>query len=174
VKNDQDLHKNKIIIIFFMKIEQVHKEQLSSLLNFTLIILDSNIFVKGHGNAKLLTILAGKLGRFKARLIVPRIVLYEVAKVTHNTQDRIIQKIKKIFRNCLTLEQTKDITQESRTLETKFYECHRPDSVVLATAKTVDAVLVTYDQKLLRTAIIEGVRAYTPREFLRHWSIEVS
>ena len=138
-----------------------------------LVILDSCVYVedkKCYG--RILTTLAGKLRKYKLRLVIPRIVLYEVSKVTHTQQQLVIKKILKIFKQFKTLEKTSEIEQESRKLETKYFECHRSDSVILATTKAMDATLVTLDRKLLRTAEIEGVQAYHLKDFIKNWRIE--
>ena len=153
-----------------MKQVQLQKEK--SLANKRPIILDSCIYVEDKKcSGRILTTLSSKLRQNKLQLVLPRIVIYEVAKVTKNQQQLVIQKIIKSFKKITQVEKTNSVELESKRLETKYYECYRSDSVILATAKAVDAVLVTYDQKLLRTALLEDVRAYTPKEFLRHWSV---
>jgi len=136
------------------------------------IILDSNGHItKGHQATHLLTILAGKMGRYNAKLVLPRIVLKEVSKVTRTSQNKILKRIFKIYNKTLLLADNDKIRAEAKRLETHFYECHSADSVILATAKIMFGILITNDRKLLRTAELEGVQAYSVKEFLKHWSV---
>ena len=136
------------------------------------IILDSNGHItKGHQATHLLTILAGKMGRYNAKLVLPRIVLKEVSKVTRTSQNKILKRIFKIYNKTLLLADNDKIRAEAKRLETHFYECHAADSIILATAKIMCGILVTNDRKLLRTAELEGVQAYSVKEFLKHWSV---
>ena len=136
------------------------------------IILDSNGHItKGHQATHLLTILAGKMGKYNAKLVLPRIVLKEVSKVTRTSQNKILKRIFKIYNKTFLLEENNKILAEAKRLETHFYECHSADSIILATAKIMCGILVTNDRKLLRTAELEGVQAYSVKEFLKHWSV---
>lgn len=137
-----------------------------------LILVDSNIFVedkKRHG--RILTSLADKLGRYNLKLIIPRIVIYEVSKVTSTQSEIVLRKIQKIFRNYLTIENENEIIIESKKLETKYYEVHTADSIILATAKIAGAILVTMDRKLRRSAELEGVETYSLTDFTNNWRV---
>jgi len=137
-----------------------------------LIILDSCIYVedkKRHG--RILTTLAGKLGRYNLKLIVPRIVIYEVTKVTSTKSELVLKKIEKLFGNYLTIENENEIISESKRLETKYYEVHSADSIILATARIAGAILITMDRKLRRSAELEGVETYSLKEFINRWRV---
>ena len=139
-----------------------------------LIIFDSCIFIEDKKRyGRILTTLAGKIRKYKLKLVIPRIVLYEVSKVTRTQQQSVMKKIIQVFKQFKTSDKTNEIELESRKLETKYFECHRSDSVILATTKTMGATLVTLDRKLLRTAEIEGVQAYHLKDFVKNWRIEV-
>jgi len=138
----------------------------------TLILLDSNIHIKKNNkHLRMITTLAGKMKKYKASLIMPNIVLYEVSKVSKTSKQETIDKISSIFHKITILEENNEIRAEAKRLETQFLECHSADSVILATAKIMDAVLVTADRKLLRTARIEGVRVYGVKDFLKNWRL---
>ena len=133
------------------------------------IILDSCIYVENKKRyGRILTKIAGKLKKYRLQLVVPRIVLYEISKVTHNQQKSVVQEILSIFKQFTTIEKTRSIDLESQLLETRFYECHKSDSIILATTKVMCATLVTLDRKLLRTAEIEGVHAYHLKDFINN------
>nr|AIE90685.1 hypothetical protein [uncultured marine thaumarchaeote AD1000_05_B01]AIE95355.1 hypothetical protein [uncultured marine thaumarchaeote AD1000_65_A02] len=135
-----------------------------------LILLDSNIYIRNKPD-HMLTVLAGKMGRYNSKLILPRIVLYEVSKVTRTSQQKVLKDVFRVYNKTFLLADNNEIKAEAKRLETYFYECHYPDSIILAIAKVMDAVLVTSDFKLRRTAEIEGVQAYNVKGFLKNWSV---
>ena len=138
----------------------------------TTILLDSNIHnKKNNKHLRMITTLAGKMKKYKASLIMPNIVLYEVSKVSKTSKQKVMDKISRVFNKVTILEENNQIKAEAKRLETQFLECHSADSVILATAKIMDAVLVTADRKLLRTARIEGVRVYGVKDFLKNWRL---
>jgi len=65
------------------------------------------------------------------------------------------------------------VNQNQRRIEEKYYDCHSPDSIILATAKIHGSILVTLDTKLLRSAQLEGVDAYHLSDFMKFWRIQV-
>ena len=51
------------------------------------IILDSCVQIKSRKHkSHLLTVLAGKMGRYGAQLVLPRIVIHEISKVTRSSK----------------------------------------------------------------------------------------
>ena len=138
------------------------------------IILDANVYINDKKTfARIITTLAGKCCRYKLKLIVPRIVIYEVGKITGKNTNEVKGKIISIFKKFKIIYYNNVILHESKCLETKYFECHYPDSIILVTAKTTSAILVTLDKKLLRTAKLEGVEAYHLKDFQKNWRIEV-
>ena len=140
--------------------------------NVRIIIFDSCLYVlDSQRSGKIITTLKGRLGKYGLRLALPRIILYEVSKITKNSCNDVIKKIRSKIREFTTVEETNEIKLESKRLETHYFECHNPDSVILATAKILGAILVSLDRKLLRTAELEGVEAYHLKNFMKNWSV---
>lgn len=143
-----------------------------SKINQRLIIFDSNIYISNKKICgRVLTTIAGKLRKYNITPIIPIIVLNEVKKVTKTEETVVRRKIKDIFKKFLLVTCDKKIESEARRLEIKFYEVHNPDSVILAMAKFSGAILVTLDGKLRRSAKLEGVEAYSLKEFVKGWSV---
>jgi predicted nucleic acid-binding protein len=67
------------------------------------------------------------------------------------------------------MDKTEEINSESDRLVDQYYECHYPDSIILATAKVTGSALVSLDRELIQTAKLEGVQAFLPRNFVRWW-----
>ena len=137
-----------------------------------LILLDSNVFVedkKHHG--RILTVLAGKARKYNLRLALPKIVLYEVSKVTSTSPQKVFEKITKLFKDSTEVRITKDVFHEANRLETQFFEVHRSDSIILALARTTGAILVTLDGKMRRAAKLDGIEAYSVKEFIKNWTV---
>ena len=137
-----------------------------------LILLDYNVIVedKKH-NGRILTVLAGKARKYNLRLALPKIVLYEVSKVTSTSPQKVFEKITKLFKNSTEVRITKDVFHEANRLETQFFEVHRPDSIILALARTTGAILVTLDGKMRRSAKLDGIEAYSVKEFIKNWTV---
>ena len=147
-------------------------QESNSLKTGRLILIDSCIYVedkKCHG--RILTTLAGKIGHYNLQLVVPRIVIYEVSKVTSTNSELVVKRIQKIFGTYLTIETENEIITESKKLETKYYEVHSADSIILATARIAGAILVTMDRKLRRAAELEGVETYSLKDFTNNWRV---
>ena len=138
--------------------------------SYRLIILDSCVFVedkKHHG--RILTSLAGKAGKYHLKLAIPKIVLYEVSKVTSTAPQKVFERINKFFKDSTEVNVDNEVIQEANRLETQFFEVHRPDSIILALARTTGAILVTLDGKMRRSAILDGIEAYSVKEFIKNW-----
>ena len=138
----------------------------------TLILFDSNVHIKNNYNSRILSAFSGKMKRYSASLVLPNIVLREVMKITKISENEVLGKISRVYNRVLFSENNNEISLEAKRLETHFFECHRADSIILATAKIMGAVLVTFDRKLLQTAKLEGVQAYGVKEFLKHWRVQ--
>lgn len=137
-----------------------------------LILLDSCVFIEDKKlNGRILTSLSGKVGRYKLHLGIPRVVLYEVAKVTSTPTYKVLKRISHFFSEFVTMEESKEVLEEAKRLEAQFFEVHRPDSIILALARITGAILVTMDVKLRRSAILEGVETYSLNEFTNNWRV---
>ena len=139
-----------------------------------LIILDSCVFVEGkkrHG--RILTAIAGKAGKYNLQLALPKIVLYEVSKVTSTSPQKVYEQISKFFKDSTDVKITKNVFHEANRLETQFFEVHRSDSIILALARTTGAILVTLDGKMRRSAKLDGIEAYSVKEFIKNWTVIV-
>jgi len=143
---------------------------LTSLLLQQQTIFDTCVYVKDkQKSGNVLYVLAKKLKKFRLKTAIPEVVLNEISKVTKDSREKISQKINKVFNGYTIIRCTEEIKIEARRLEEKYYECHNPDSIILATAKIHGAILVTLDSKLLRTAQLEGVDAYHLSDFMKFW-----
>jgi len=153
---------------------QLQIENLTLQRNQRLIILDSGVYVedkKRHG--RILTAIAGKAGKYNLRLALPKIVLYEVSKVTSTSPQKVFEKITKLFKDSTEIRITKDVFHEANRLETQFFEVHRSDSIILALARTTGAILVTLDGKMRRAAKLDGIEADSVKEFIKNWTVIV-
>jgi predicted nucleic acid-binding protein len=78
--------------------------------------------------------------------------------------------MKCVYQYCrqpITVDKNDEIVSESQRLSEKYYECHSPDNLILATAKITGSTLVSFDRDLLQTAKMEGVQAFLPRNYIR-------
>jgi predicted nucleic acid-binding protein len=78
--------------------------------------------------------------------------------------------MERVYQYCkqpITVDKTNEIVSESQRLAEKYYECHSPDNLILATAKVTGSTLVSFDRDLLQTAKMEGVQAFLPRNYIR-------
>ncbi len=133
------------------------------------VVVDSNIIIKEIQEGRSLKPIAKRIKRHKSRMVIPESVLGEVQKITGNETDTIMDTIYEFCKHPITLDKTEEITAESDRLVEQYYECHHPDSLILATAKVTGSALVSFDRELLQTAKLEGVQAFLPRNFVRWW-----
>ncbi len=133
------------------------------------VVVDSNIIIKEIQEGRSLKPIAKRIKRHKSKMVIPESVLGEVQKITGNETDTIMDTIYEFCKHPITLDKTEEITAESDRLVERYYECHRPDSLILATAKVTGSALVSFDRELLETAKLEGVQAFLPRNFVRWW-----
>ncbi len=133
------------------------------------VVVDSNIIIKEIQEGRSLKPIAKRIKRHKSRMVIPESVLGEVQKITGNETDTIMDTIYEFCKHPITIDKTDEITAESDRLVEQYYECHHPDSLILATAKVTGSALVSFDRELLQTAKLEGVQAFLPRNFVRWW-----
>lgn len=131
------------------------------------VVLDSNVFIKEMQEGRVLRPIAKRMKRYKSKLVIPETVLGEINKVTGTDPVTTMEKIYQYCRHPITLDKTDDISVESARISQKYYECHSPDNIILATAKVTGSTLVSFDRDLLQTAKMEGVQAFLPRNFIR-------
>lgn len=131
------------------------------------IVLDSNVLIKEIQEGRVLRSIAKRMRKHKSKLVIPEVVLGEVRKITGIDPVATMDRIYQYCRHPLTIDKTQEIDSESQKLTEKYYECHTPDSLILATAKLVGATLVSFDRNLLQTAKMEGVQAFLPRNYIR-------
>ena len=132
-------------------------------------MIDSNIIIKELQEGRSLHPIAKRIKKHKSKMVIPESVLGEVQKVTGTETDEIMDTIYEFCKHPITLDKTDEITAESDRLVDQYYECHFPDSLILATAKLTGSALVSFDRDLLQTAKLEGVQAFLPRNFVRWW-----
>ena len=133
------------------------------------VVIDSNVIVKEIQEGRSLKPIAKRIKKHKSKLVVPESVIGEVLKITGVEPTSLLEKIYQYFKYPITIDKTDEIVKESDRLVETYYECHHPDSLILATAKVTGSALVSFDRDLLQTAKLEGVQAFLPRNFVRWW-----
>lgn len=133
------------------------------------VVIDSNVIIKEIQEGRSLKPIAKRIKKHKSRVVVPESVIGEVVKITGITTTSLLEKIYQYFKYPITMDKTEEIDKESDRLVETYYECHHPDSLILATAKVTGSALVSFDRDLLQTAKLEGVQAFLPRNFVRWW-----
>ncbi|MEE8256049.1 MAG: PIN domain-containing protein [Nitrosopumilaceae archaeon] len=133
------------------------------------VVIDSNVIIKEIQEGRSLKPIAKRIKKHKSRVVVPEAVIGEVVKITGVTTTSLLEKIYQYFKYPVTMDKTEEIDKESDRLVETYYECHHPDSLILATAKVTGSALVSFDRDLLQTAKLEGVQAVLPRNFVRWW-----
>jgi len=157
-----------------MALEVTHyPPQPTQLTSKRLILFDSCVYIMDKNKAgNVLTVLGKKLRKYRLQNVVPIIVLNEISKVTKSNFNENVKNIERKLGNFVISEITEDIIIEGKKLEEKYFECHWPDSIILATAKLYGIIFVTLDLKLLRTAQLEGVDAFHCSDFMKSWRIQ--
>ena len=133
------------------------------------VVIDSNVIIKEIQEGRSLKPIAKRIKKHKSRMVIPEAVLGEVLKITGVKSTAILERIYQYCKNPITMDKTEEINKESDRLVETYYECHHPDSLILATAKITGSALVSLDRELLQTAKLEGVQAFLPRNFIRWW-----
>jgi predicted nucleic acid-binding protein len=131
------------------------------------VVLDSNVFIKEIQEGRVLRPIAKRMKRYKSKLVIPEIVLGEVNKITGADPIATMERVYQYCKQPITVDKTNEIVSESQRLTEKYYECHSPDNLILATAKVTGSTLVSFDRDLLQTAKMEGVQAFLPRNYIR-------
>lgn len=125
------------------------------------------MFIKEMQEGRVLRPIAKRMKRHRSKLVIPETVLGEINKVTGADPVSAMEKIYQYCKQPITLDRTDEIVAESTRISEKYYECHSPDNLILATAKITGSTLVSFDRNLLQTAKMEGVQAFLPRNFIR-------
>jgi predicted nucleic acid-binding protein len=131
------------------------------------VVLDSNVIIKEIQEGRVLRPIAKRMKRHKSKFVIPEIVLGEVSKITGSDPINTMERVYQYCKHPVTVDKTNEIVSESQRLTEKYYECHNPDNLILATAKITGSVLVSFDRDLLQTAKMEGVQAFLPRNYIR-------
>jgi rRNA-processing protein FCF1 len=133
------------------------------------VVVDSNVIIKEIQEGRSLKPIAKRIKKHKSKMVIPESVLGEVHKITGAETTTIMDTIYQHCKHPITIDKTDEINAESERLVGQYYECHYPDSLILATAKITGSALVSFDRELLQTAKMEGVQAFLPRNFVRWW-----
>ena len=131
------------------------------------VVLDTNIIVKEMQEGRILRPIAKRMKKLRSKLVIPEIVLGEVSKVTGTDPISTMERVYQFCKQPIMMDKTEEILSESQRITEKYYECHRSDSLILATAKLTGSTLVSFDRDLLQTAKMEGVQAFLPRNYIR-------
>lgn len=131
------------------------------------IVLDANVIIKEIQDGRILKPIAKRMKKYKSKLVLPEIVLGEVSKITGSDPISTMERVYQFCRHPIMMDKTDEILTESQRINDKYYECHRSDSLILATAKITGSTLVSFDRDLLQTAKMEGVQAFLPRNYIR-------
>ena len=133
------------------------------------VVVDSNVIIKEFEEGRSLKPIAKRVKKHRSRLVIPESVLGEVNKITGASPTNIIEKVYEFSTQPLTVDISSEIESEAEKISEKYYECHHPDNLILATAKVTGSAIVSLDRDLLQTAKLEGVQAFLPRNFIRWW-----
>ena len=133
------------------------------------VVVDSNVIIKEFEEGRSLKSIAKRVKKHKSRMVIPESVLGEVNKILGKGPSKIMDKVYEFHKHPVMMDKTDEIKSEARKISEKYYECHYPDDLILATAKITGSALVSLDRDLLRTAKLEGVQAFLPRNFIRWW-----
>lgn len=131
------------------------------------IVLDANVIIKEIQEGRILKPIAKRMKKYKSKLVLPEIVLGEVSKITGSDPITTMERVYQYCKQPIMIDKTDEILSESQKINDKYYECHRSDSLILATAKLTGSTLVSFDRDLLQTAKMEGVQAFLPRNYIR-------
>ena len=131
------------------------------------IVLDANVIIKEIQEGRILKPIAKRMKKYKSKLVLPEIVLGEVSKITGSDPIVTMERVYQYCKQPIMVDKTNEILSESQRINDKYYECHRSDSLILATAKLTGSTLVSFDRDLLQTAKMEGVQAFLPRNYIR-------
>lgn len=131
------------------------------------VVLDTNIIVKEMQEGRILRPIAKRMKKLRSKLVMPEIVLGEVSKVTGTDPVSTMERVYQFCKQPIMMDKTDEILSESQRITDKYYECHKSDSLILATAKLTGSTLVSFDRDLLQTAKMEGVQAFLPRNYIR-------
>jgi len=131
------------------------------------VVLDTNVIIKEIQEGRILKPIAKRMKKYKSKLVVPEIILGEVGKVTGSDPTSTMERVYQYCKQPIMMDKTNEILSESQRITEKYYECHKSDSLILATAKITGSTLVSFDRDLLQTAKMEGVQAFLPRNYIR-------
>ncbi|CAE6500701.1 MAG: PIN domain-containing protein [Candidatus Nitrosotenuis sp.] len=131
------------------------------------VVLDSNVFIKEFQEGRVLRPIARRMKKYRSKLVIPETVLGEVSRITGTDPIATMEHVYQYCKQPITIDRTDEIIEESNRISQKYYECHSPDNMILATAKITGSTLVSFDRDLLQTAKMEGVQAFLPRNFIR-------
>ncbi|AJZ75452.1 type II toxin-antitoxin system VapC family toxin [Candidatus Nitrosotenuis cloacae] len=131
------------------------------------VVLDTNVIIKEIQEGRILKPIAKRMKKYKSKLVMPEIILGEVGKVTGSDPITTMERVYQYCKHPIMMDKTNEILSESQRITEKYYECHRSDSLILATAKVTGSTLVSFDRDLLQTAKMEGVQAFLPRNYIR-------
>jgi predicted nucleic acid-binding protein len=131
------------------------------------VVLDTNVIIKEIQEGRILKPIAKRMKKYKSKLVMPEIILGEVGKVTGSDPISTMERVYQYCKHPIMMDKTNEILSESQRITEKYYECHKSDSLILATAKITGSTLVSFDRDLLQTAKMEGVQAFLPRNYIR-------
>lgn len=131
------------------------------------VVLDANVIIKEIQEGRILKPIAKRMKRYRSKLVLPEIILGEVSKITGSDPISTMERVYQYCKQPIMIDKTNEILSESQRITDKYYECHKSDSLILATAKLTGSTLVSFDRDLLQTAKMEGVQAFLPRNYIR-------
>lgn len=131
------------------------------------VVLDTNVIIKEIQEGRILKPIAKRMKKYKSKLVMPEIILGEVGKITGSDPITTMERVYQYCKHPIMMDKTNEILSESQRITEKYYECHKSDSLILATAKITGSTLVSFDRDLLQTAKMEGVQAFLPRNYIR-------
>lgn len=129
------------------------------------IVLDTNVLIDFKSGKCESKKIFESASRNKSIILIPENVLKEWNRIDTNSSNfmmKIIQKCNNEFR---FIKNSGDIKIQANSFSEQYSACHFPDNLILATAKTNDAILVTRDQNLRKVAEFLGVMSCNPKNF---------
>jgi hypothetical protein len=163
-----NVNNNKCIFVTG-KVMMNQFAQLLSAEKQTTILLDCCTIIGAHnGKPGVLKFRKRIASRKDLRIIVPSILVREVAKIAKITREEALALIES-FSDMGQIDYVGDDVERNREAELLNVRypgyCHYPDNRYLLACKEYDATLLTYDRKLKDVALGERVAAYSPEEF---------
>lgn len=93
------------------------------------------------------------------KIIIPKFVVTELAKIRGMSEYETIQTVSNLLKKRVSIIKCNcDVESAANEIETKYPKAHFPDSLLIALAKFSAYSILTYDKGILDTAKAEGIQ----------------